>query len=298
MATETSDLTVRDPAAVLDRAITAGDLSRLTPMDRVVFYRNVCESMGLNPLTKPFEYITLNGRLTLYATKTATDQLRTLRGISIDGAERDATDPDYATWLVTGHDASGRTDMEIGSVSIAGLKGEARANAIMKALTKGKRRLTLSLSGLGWLDETEVGSVPSAQSADVDQETGEIRRAVPLREQVAARRAEVTTRGEGDADTTPPAASLPRQAGARTATPPSDAGRVEAGSSAPAPTPATDEVEPTGPDDPADDASQAAARADGPRPSKCEGFSAELGRCVREAGHEGHHRSKAQESWR
>jgi hypothetical protein len=277
MATETHDLTVRDPAAVLDRAITAGDLSRLTPMDRVVFYRNVCESMGLNPLTKPFEYITLNGRLTLYATKTATDQLRTLRGISIDGAERDATDPDYATWLVTGHDASGRTDMEIGSVSIAGLKGEARANAIMKALTKGKRRLTLSLSGLGWLDETEVGSVPSAQSADVDQETGEIRRAVPLREQVAARRAEVITRGEGDAASSPPAASLPR-------------------SSAPAPTPAPDEVASTadGPLEPPPGAAKGATAA----PTRCEGFSAEQGACVREPGHEGHHRSKDKETWK
>ena len=126
----------------------------------------------------------------LYATKTATDQLRSIKGISIDGAERDTADPDYATWLVTGHDASGRTDMEIGSVAVKGLTGEARANAIMKALTKGKRRLTLSLAGLGWLDESEVGSIPSAQRADVDMETGEIRQAPrSLPAQIAERRA-------------------------------------------------------------------------------------------------------------
>ena len=37
------------------------------------------------------------------------------------------------------------------------------ANARMKALTKAKRRLTLSLCGLGMLDETEVVSIPGAQ---------------------------------------------------------------------------------------------------------------------------------------
>jgi len=36
-------------------------------------------------------------------------------------------------------------------------------NAVMKAVTKAKRRLTLSLCGLGWLDETEVDSIPEAR---------------------------------------------------------------------------------------------------------------------------------------
>jgi hypothetical protein len=44
----------------------------------------------------------------------------------------------------------------------------------MKAVTKGKRRLTLSLCGLGWLDETEVQTIPDARPVAVDTETGEI----------------------------------------------------------------------------------------------------------------------------
>jgi len=48
------------------------------------------------------------------------------------------------------------------------------ANAQMKAVTKGKRRLTLSLCGLGWLDETEVETIPTAKPASVNIETGEI----------------------------------------------------------------------------------------------------------------------------
>jgi hypothetical protein len=44
----------------------------------------------------------------------------------------------------------------------------------MKAETKAKRRATLSLCGLGMLDETEVASVPEAKPGVVNLETGEI----------------------------------------------------------------------------------------------------------------------------
>ena len=46
--------------------------------------------------------------------------------------------------------------MAKGAVNINGLKGEALANAMMKAETKAKRRATLSLCGLGLMDELEV----------------------------------------------------------------------------------------------------------------------------------------------
>jgi hypothetical protein len=54
----------------------------------------------------------------------------------------------------------GRTDIAKGAVAIANLKGEVLANAMMKAETKAKRRATLSLCGLGFLDETEVADIP------------------------------------------------------------------------------------------------------------------------------------------
>ena len=43
------------------------------------------------------------------------------------------------------------------------LKGEVRANAILKAVTKAKRRATLSICGLGWLDESEVADYSAPQ---------------------------------------------------------------------------------------------------------------------------------------
>ena len=61
-----------------------------------------------------------------------------------------------------------------GAVSLAGLSGEAKANAFMKAETKACRRATLRLIGLGWLDESETASIPGAQHVDVNAETGEI----------------------------------------------------------------------------------------------------------------------------
>jgi hypothetical protein len=59
-------------------------------------------------------------------------------------------------------DKSGRTDESTGAVNIQGLKGDALANGLMKAETKAKRRVTLSICGLGLLDETEVETIPGA----------------------------------------------------------------------------------------------------------------------------------------
>jgi len=161
-------------AAIVEQVVIRGDLSKLSETERVTYYKQVCESVGLNPLTRPFDYITLNGRLTLYAKRDAADQLRKIHGVSIDPPQVRIEDG-LVIVNVTARDATGRTDSEIGAVSIDGLRGEARANAIMKAITKAKRRVTLSLCGLGWLDETEVESIPDARSASVDTETGEIR---------------------------------------------------------------------------------------------------------------------------
>ncbi len=157
--------------AILEQVVVGGDLAQLSAHDRLLYYTKVCESVGLNPFTRPLEYITLNGRLTLYAAKNATDQLRDLKKVSITRLEREFLEGLY---IVTAYalNKDGRTDSEIGAVPIEGLKGEARANAIMKCVTKAKRRVTLSICGLGMLDETEVDSIPTAQKVAVDPITG------------------------------------------------------------------------------------------------------------------------------
>ena len=159
--------------ASVESAMIEGDLSRLTAQQRVEYYAKTCESLGLNPFTKPFEYIKLNGQLRLYARKDATDQIRKLNRISISIASRDH-DGDLYRVSARAVTPDGRTDEDEGVVNIAGLKGENLANAYMKAATKAKRRVTLSIVGLGWLDESEVDSIPGAQKVRVDPESGTI----------------------------------------------------------------------------------------------------------------------------
>ena len=56
-------------------------------------------------------------------------------------------------------DKTGRQDESTGMVDISNLKGQNLANAFMKAETKAKRRVTLSICGLGMLDESEIEDI-------------------------------------------------------------------------------------------------------------------------------------------
>ena len=160
-----SELAVRrDTGDVIEAVITKGDLARLTPQEKTKYYAEVCRSVGLNPFTRPFEYISLSGKLVLYARREATDQLRRLNGISLEVVARDVSDG-ILTVHVRAQDKTGRVDEDFGAVSIKGLTGEALANQTMKAITKGKRRVTLSISGLGFLDESEIGDIPAHERA-------------------------------------------------------------------------------------------------------------------------------------
>ncbi|EDO9170167.1 hypothetical protein GPG28_03165 [Campylobacter coli] len=136
-------------------ALVKGDLSKLSDVERASYVKNLCEILGLNMLTKPFEYIVLNGKLTLYANKSATDQLRQIRKVSITKTEVAQVGDIY---MVTAYAATpdGRTDCDTGALNIKNLGGDNLANAIMKAITKAKRRVTLSICGLGMLDESEL----------------------------------------------------------------------------------------------------------------------------------------------
>ncbi len=175
---ESATAVTEESAATIESVVMQGDLAKLTPPQRVQYYGSVCESLGLNPLTRPFDYLSLNGKLVLYAKRDATDQIRASRKVTVSIVARERVEDLY---IVTARAVlpDGRADESVGAVSVGGLRGEPLANAIMKAETKAKRRVTLSIAGLGWLDETEVSSVPDARRMDVDQETGEVLSALP-----------------------------------------------------------------------------------------------------------------------
>lgn len=149
---------------VISQLILNGDLSKLSANDKIRYYNGYCERMGLDPFTKPFDILRLNGREVLYCTRSGTQQLNKLHQVSHLITSRELIEA-VGVYQVTSKASlpDGRCTESIGAVNIAGLKGEAYANAIMKAETKAKRRATLDLLGLGVLDELETESIPNAE---------------------------------------------------------------------------------------------------------------------------------------
>jgi hypothetical protein len=149
--------------SIANQLILQGDLSKLSANDKVRYYNGYCERMGLDPFTKPFDILRLNGKEILYCTRSGTQQLNKLHKVSHLITSRD-TNAEAGVYIVTSKASlpDGRCTESIGAVNIAGLKGEAYANAIMKAETKAKRRATLDLLGLGVIDESEAESIPNA----------------------------------------------------------------------------------------------------------------------------------------
>ena len=155
----TTELAMRGPlSANIEQVLIGGDLSALKTDERLNYYNAVCASIGLNPLTKPFAYITLNGKLQLYALKDCTEQLRKIHGVSITQVDPKQIG-DLLVVVASAADREGRVDSSTGAVNVKGVTGENLANAMMKCETKAKRRVTLSICGLGMLDETEVDTL-------------------------------------------------------------------------------------------------------------------------------------------
>lgn len=206
VATQNGNLSVvgEDPImrdTALWRIVSSGDLTGLTDKQKADYYLYRCRQEGLNPASQPFVYMKQQGKEILYGGKNAADQLRKLHGITIRIVDQRQIQD---VWQVTveATDPNGRTDTDFGVVTLGNLKGDALANALMKAVTKAKRRVTYSICGTGVLDETELETIPGVQRMDtppvvaapaapapvvaevVDASTGEI---APTKEELGAR---------------------------------------------------------------------------------------------------------------
>lgn len=150
---------------IVQKLVIDGDCSGLDANQKVQYMKYRCEQLGIDLAEKPFEFIKLNGKLVMYALKSCTDALCRVRKLKREVTSREKVEDVY---MVTARatDESGRYDESIGVMAVGGLKGEALANAIMKAETKAKRRAVLSLCGLGMLDETELETIPRAAFED------------------------------------------------------------------------------------------------------------------------------------
>lgn len=181
----------------IEQALMCGDLQEMSPEVRVAYYLGMCQSAGLNPMTRPFIAIKGDdGKIILYPDKGCGEQLRKINRVSTKTLSRErtpdglyivtvlASTPDgreeesqgiVPIWKAKGdwrtNEKSGKryfqeaTDAQ-GNPVMVPLNGEALANALMRAETKAKRRATLALCGLG-LEMPEDG-----QLVNFDMRTG------------------------------------------------------------------------------------------------------------------------------
>lgn len=165
-----TELAPVDKSELISNLVLNGDISKMSNEMKVEYYNRLCHSLNLNPVTKPFQIISFQGKTILYATKDCTEQLRKINRVSIVDLTQDLKEGLCISKCKV-QDKDNRFDIATGAVNIAGLKGDALANAIMKSETKSKRRATLSICGLGILDESELDTMPAYQTADITQLT-------------------------------------------------------------------------------------------------------------------------------
>lgn len=157
-----ADITVdaRTQSRVIESLVLRGDLSGLAPQDRARFYVQMCEGLGLNPSAQPFAFLRLNGKEVLYATRGATDQLAAIHRINreiVDGPKViDLAGTKLVYAVCRASHPNGRVETATATVPLVD-----PMNVLMKAETKAKRRATLSILGLGLLDEMELETIPA-----------------------------------------------------------------------------------------------------------------------------------------
>ncbi|MBP22995.1 MAG: hypothetical protein CL547_11710 [Alcanivorax sp.] len=158
-----TDLERSTDFSAIEQVLTDGNLQALTSEQRCLYVQRLCESIGVNPMVQPFQFIRFQGRTVLYATRGCTDQLRRIHGVSLEILKNEVTDGTVTVHvrasMPDSRQPSGlRLDEDYGEVVIG--KGTDAINNRLKAVTKAKRRVTLSLCGLSVLDESELHTMP------------------------------------------------------------------------------------------------------------------------------------------
>ena len=151
---------------ILARWIETGDLGSLSKEQLARYYRSECERLGLDPMSRPFDLLRLQGKLVLYATRRCADQLAAKHRVTrtiVDGPEvRDFGGTKLLYCKVRVSTPDGRTEEDVATLPATDL-----VNAVMKIATKAARRATLKVCGWGELDESEIETVPGAERVTI-----------------------------------------------------------------------------------------------------------------------------------
>ena len=168
-----SDLTIYDvnekasikklDESLLAKIVQSGNLAYLSESDRLVYYFSYCRQLGLNPLSRPFDYISEGEegklKISLYPNTIAASQLRDSRNVSTRiVSEEILLDGEVYSVLVEAR-MGDRTEEATGKVGIKldkygkPLSGETKAKLMKKAESQARRRATLAIVGLDAMGE-------------------------------------------------------------------------------------------------------------------------------------------------
>jgi hypothetical protein len=174
-----------DEKKLLARFALEGTVHLWTVKDKIAFIALVNKRAGL-----PFGTIGLirteynsKGETIIkeipYASRQTTVELGKVNKISVHILEKDIKLGDYALFQARATDIdSGRQVDATGCCALVNqygpLKMDAQANKIMHAETKAKRRATLEICGLAFLDDTEVDDMENTVKLELDDKAGDV----------------------------------------------------------------------------------------------------------------------------
>jgi len=179
LATITADDIIRaDPAiarAAVVHMLGTGDYSKLSDDQRAQLHLQMCTSLGVNPLTRPFEWIefydpeTRGKKLTLYPKSSLADQLSYVHRIRVRTVEEKMVGTLYKL-VLEGTMPDGRSETNVAYLDMVDregkpLRGQRHGNGLMKARTKCKRRLIFGMVGMSMPDRD---SLQDARTVVVD----------------------------------------------------------------------------------------------------------------------------------
>jgi len=145
---------------LLAKIVQSGDLAMLSESDRLIYYFTYCRQLGLNPLSKPFDYIQDKGKISLYPNAIAASQLRDKRNVSTRIIKEECLLNGEIFSVLVEASIGDRTEQATGKISLTGLDGKAKATAMKRAETQARRRATLAIVGLDAIgDEDRKASI-------------------------------------------------------------------------------------------------------------------------------------------
>ncbi len=161
-ATPANGTTLATVTSVSERMlhlIKTGDIGRMSDEEQLIYYKHECDRMGLDPMARPFEFMSLNGKRVLYAKRIAGDMLAAKYRVTVQLMEGPevrkfgTVEVLYVKARATMPD--GRFVEDVGTKPLA----DVGVN-VMKCVTVSIRRATLRLCGWGGLDESELEDMP------------------------------------------------------------------------------------------------------------------------------------------